>query len=219
MDVGTADRNVAQDRWCDRGRLSRPGRIVGPCLPAPVAMRPRSFADREVAICGQVDTRSQREYRGHPLNSLLKRGCPRNRGSRISHRPPHKVGVRALSIDPRNSTAASIRVSEFLTTSWRKNGRTTGEQPHTIIETDHVYGQESQVDDCARGEPVGGGREKLGPVAKVGLPRLPESSVAGQGDGVPGAGRICAEQPGPRLPGRTVGQPWTSDFPAMPNGR
>ena len=66
--------------------------------------------------------------------------------------------------------------------------QTTREQPHTIIETDHFNGQESEFDDCARGEPLGGGGEQLGPVAEVGLSRLPEPSVAGQGDGVPGAG-------------------------------
>src|ERR1035438_9090951 len=59
------------------------------------------------------------------------------------------------------------------------------------------------------GEPLGGGGEQLGPVAEVGFPRLPEPAVAGQGDGIPGT----------RVRGRIVGQPWTSAFPAMPNGR
>src|SRR5450432_2871494 len=34
-----------------------------------------------------------------------------------------------------------------------------------------------------------------------------------------GAGRVYAVRPGSHRPGRTIGQPWISAFPAMPNGR
>jgi len=44
----------------------------------------------------------------------------------------------------------------------------------------------SQREELAMPQRLGGSGKQLGPVGELGIPCLPESSVAGQGDGAPG---------------------------------
>jgi len=139
------------------------------------------------------------------------------RGSRgFDHResrrllpPPRQRPIRVRSVEPvwcfeqgasvSSTGAASTHIAEPFAHLSLRQGVRFGNAVATF-EDDQTKAKHTD------GEPVGGGGEQLGPVAEVGLPRLPEPSVARQGDGVPGARRICAVRPGSprRLPRRTL---------------